>query len=51
MSKNIICPICQDNLAYQEYKGTKLLGDDGEKPCFECLLESGAFEDEEEATS
>ena len=43
--KNIICYLCNDNLVYQEYEGTKLLDDNGDKPCFECLLEAGIFDE------
>ena len=43
---NLICWICNDNLSYKEYNGTKYLDDNGNKPCFECLLEAGAFEEE-----
>jgi hypothetical protein len=46
---NPICYICQDNLIYREYKGTKFLDDDGSKPCFQCLVEAGAFDEEEQA--
>ncbi len=45
---NTICHVCEINLSYKEYKGTKLLGENGEKPCFECLLEANAFDDNEE---
>jgi hypothetical protein len=45
---NLICWICNDNLCFQDYKGTKYLNEDREKPCFECLLEAGAFDEEEE---
>jgi len=45
---SIICWICKDNLSFQEYEGTKLLDDDGSKPCFDCLLEAGAFDEETE---
>ena len=40
MSKNIICWICDGNLSYKEYEGTKLLDEEGNKPCFECVLEA-----------
>lgn len=46
--RNKICWVCENNLSYNEYKGDKLIDDDGSKPCFECLLESGAFDEEEE---
>ena len=42
-----ICYLCDTNLPCQEYEGTKHLDEDGNKPCFECLLELGAFEEEE----
>ncbi len=44
---NIICWMCDNNVSYQKYKGLKYLDEDGNKPCFECLLEAGAFDDEE----
>lgn len=46
---NIICWICKDNLSYKEYNETKYLDEYGNKPCFECLIEAGAFEEETEA--
>lgn len=45
---NIICYICKDSLAYQDYEGLKLLDDNGDKPCFECLIEAGVFDEEED---
>lgn len=48
---NIICWICNDNLSYQKYEGSKLLDEDGSKPCFECLLEADAFSEPEEEVS
>jgi hypothetical protein len=45
---NIICWICKNNLPYKEYDGDKLLDEDGSKACFDCLLEDGAFEEEEQ---
>lgn len=48
---NLICWMCENNLSYQKYDGDKFLDEDGNKPCFECLLESGAFDEEEEAES
>ena len=45
---NAICHVCLVNLSYREYTGTKLLDTNGDKPCFECLLEAKAFDDEEE---
>lgn len=44
---NIICWICKDNLSFLQYGGEKLVDEDGSKPCFECLLEGGAFDEEE----
>ena len=44
---NPICWICKDNLCYKQYTGTKHLDEDGSKPCFECLVEAGNFEEEE----
>ena len=40
---NIICWICDSNFPYQKYEGSKHLDENGNKPCFECLLEAGAF--------
>lgn len=37
-----ICWCCQINLAWEQYEGTKMLGDDGEKPCWECCEEAEA---------
>lgn len=53
---NIICWICKDNLAHQKYDGSKLLDEDGSKPCFECLMEDfneseDFIESDEEASS
>lgn len=44
---NIICWICNDNLAYQKYDANKLLDDNGDKPCFECMMEDMAKDEEE----
>ena len=44
---NIICWLCKNNLIFKDYDGTKLLDEDGSKPCFECLLESGELDEEE----
>lgn len=44
---NIICWICDNNLALKVYEG-KLLDEDGNRPCFECVLESGDDEENEE---
>lgn len=41
-----ICWICSQNLIYKAYDKTKLLDEDGNKPCFECLLEDNALEEE-----
>ena len=43
---NIICYICDNNLALKSYTG-KLLDEDGNKPCFECVIEAGEEESEE----
>lgn len=45
---NIICYICKDNLCFKSYEGSKLLDSDGNKPCFDCLMEAGVFDDNEE---
>jgi hypothetical protein len=36
---NIVCWICRDELSYAQYDGTKLLDDDGSKPCLQCIQE------------
>lgn len=46
---DIICYLCKENRVCQEWQGPKMLDEDGGKPCFECLLEAGVFDDEEEA--
>jgi hypothetical protein len=33
-----ICWCCNDNLAWEEYDGD-FLGEDGEKPCYDCAVE------------
>lgn len=38
--------MCDNNFPYYFYEGTEYLDDDGSKPCFDCLLESGAFDEE-----
>lgn len=43
---NAICYLCLVNLSYREYTGTKLLDTNGDKPCFDCLMEAGAFDEE-----
>lgn len=48
---NFICWICNDNLSFKEYRGTKHLDNEGNKPCFDCLLEAGEFDEEKEAES
>ena len=50
MANNIICYLCDINLTYKDYSGTKMLDEDGNKPCFECLLESGVLDDATEET-
>ena len=44
---NMICYICNDNLIYKADINAKYLDEEGNKPCFECLLEAGAFDEEE----
>ena len=44
----MICHICDNNVIYKDYKGTKLLDEDGNKPCFECFLESDEASEQEE---
>jgi len=44
---NIICWMCDINKSYKEYDGTDLLDDEGNKPCFECILEAEADKEEE----
>jgi len=46
--KNIICWLCNDNLVYAEYSGTKLLDEEGNKPCFDCYNEDLSEEEAEE---
>jgi hypothetical protein len=45
---NIICWICGNNLVYKQYSGTELLDDEGNKPCYECVLEAEIAEEEAE---
>ena len=45
--KNIICYLCEINKVFKEYKGTDLLDDEGNLPCFECYLEAEAAKEEE----
>ena len=44
----LICWICDINLQFKGYTGTKLLSPDGEKPCYECFLEDDVDTDENE---
>ena len=44
---NLICWICKENRPCKEWEGKKYLDEDGNKPCLECLLEEGAFDEEE----
>lgn len=45
---DIICYICDNNFSYKLYEGTEHLDGDGNKPCFQCLLEAGYFDEEDE---
>lgn len=45
---NLICWICSNGLAYTKYEGIKLLSDEGEKPCFDCISESLNVDEEAE---
>jgi hypothetical protein len=45
---NIICWICNDNFSFKDYKEAKLLDENGNKPCLECILESETLSPEEE---
>ena len=45
---NIICWMCDQNKVYLQYEGTELLDESGNKPCFECFLESEAAKEEAE---
>jgi hypothetical protein len=45
---NFICWICDSNKPYLEYSETKLLDEEGNKPCFECFLEAEEAEEEAE---
>lgn len=44
---NMICWICEINRALKDYKNKELLGDDGDKPCLECILEFEAAREKE----
>lgn len=46
MSKNIVCHICDSNLAYKDYPGTKLLDEFGNKPCWDCFQEDEVTQEE-----
>jgi hypothetical protein len=48
MTKSI-CYICDTNLPYRAYNGSKFLDESGNKPCLECLVEEGAFGEEDES--
>ena len=43
---NPICYLCGVNLVYKEYDGTKLLDEDGSKPCFDCVTEDEQLKSE-----
>lgn len=45
MIKNI-CWMCDSNFPYLIYNGSKHLDEYGNKPCFDCLFESGVFDEE-----
>jgi len=45
---NIICYLCRDNLAFKDYEETKLLSENGEKPCLECIAEAAVEEENDE---
>jgi hypothetical protein len=45
---NMICWICNENLAFFDYKGSKLLDEDGSKPCVECIAEAADEEQDDE---
>ena len=42
----IICWICGCNLAYRLYDDTKLLDENGNRPCLECIAEAEEENDE-----
>lgn len=42
---NKICYLCENNFEYKQYTGPILVDEDGSKPCFDCLMEAGAFND------
>ncbi len=44
---NVICHICQINLALKQYDGV-LLDEDGNKPCLECVIEDAESNEEED---
>ena len=45
---NLICWMCDINKVFKDYKGTELLDSDGNKPCYECYLESEESKQHEE---
>lgn len=45
---NIICWICKIEMSFKNYDGTRLLDEQGNKPCFECILEDQAIVPEDE---
>ena len=48
---NFICWICGENRPYAEYEETKLLDDNGDKPCLECITEDGSDEYDQESAA
>lgn len=45
---NFICWICEINKAYKEYEDVELLNEEGDKPCFDCIVESEKNKEETE---
>lgn len=45
---NIICWICGDELSHKEYSEKKLLDEDGNKPCLQCIFEDEISKEEDD---
>lgn len=44
---NVICHVCSVNLALKLYDG-KLVDENGDKPCLDCVLEADVENEEDE---
>ena len=44
---NLICWRCEIEKTFKGYLGTKLLDENGNKPCYQCYLEEEADKDSE----